>query len=172
MAAQYGRAPGPAAGSTAGSASGSAPGSPAGPAAGSPAGAAGLPRPPGAGQVADRAGDAGNAAVRTPGVRNGTDAATAAAAEAAAAEAAATVAELRAEVARLDDAWRRALADLDNLRKRTAREIEQRRAEERARVAAEWLPVIHNPDLPLHHPADPDPPPPPAAPAVPDPPIA
>lgn len=144
MADQYGRAPGPAAGST----SGSAPGS--------PAGSAGTPTPPGAGQVADRAGDTGNAAVRTPGVRNGTDAATAAAAEAAAAEAAAAVAELRAEVARLDDAWRRALADLDNLRKRTAREIEQRRAEERARVAAEWLPVIDNLDLALQHAGDAD----------------
>src|SRR5260370_15527105 len=98
MADQYGRAPGPAARST----SGSAPGS--------PAGSAGTPTPPGAGQVADRAGDAGNAAVRTPGVRNGTDAATAAAAEAAAAQAAATVAELRAAVARLAVAGRRAPA--------------------------------------------------------------
>src|SRR5260370_25363603 len=130
MAAQYGRAPGPAAGSTAGSASGSAPGSPAGSAAGSPAGSAGTPTPPGAGQVADRAGDTGNAAVRTPGVRNGTDAATAAAAQAAAAEAAAAVAEVRAEVARLDDAWPRAPAGLHQLAQRTAQGIEPRGAGE------------------------------------------
>ena len=67
-----------------------------------------------------------------------------------------TVADLRAQVARLEDAWRRALADLDNLRKRAAREAGLRRAEERARVAAEWLPVVDNLELALEHagPAD------------------
>jgi molecular chaperone GrpE len=62
-----------------------------------------------------------------------------------------TVAELQAKVARLEDAWRRAFADLDNLRKRTARDAEQRQAAERARVAAEWLPVLDNLDLALEH---------------------
>jgi molecular chaperone GrpE len=36
----------------------------------------------------------------------------------------------------------RALADLDNLRKRFDREIARERTDERARVAALWLPVI------------------------------
>jgi molecular chaperone GrpE len=63
----------------------------------------------------------------------------------------ATVAELRAQVAQLEDAWRRALADLDNLRKRTARDTAGRQAAERARVAAEWLPVLDNLELALEH---------------------
>jgi molecular chaperone GrpE len=58
---------------------------------------------------------------------------------------------LRAEVARLDDAWRRALADLDNLRKRTARDTAQREVAERARAAAAWLPVLDNLDLAAEH---------------------
>ncbi|HUK71341.1 MAG TPA: nucleotide exchange factor GrpE [Streptosporangiaceae bacterium] len=63
----------------------------------------------------------------------------------------ATVAELRGQVAQLEDAWRRALADLDNLRKRAARQAGQQRADERARVAAEWLPVLDNLELALEH---------------------
>jgi molecular chaperone GrpE len=59
--------------------------------------------------------------------------------------------ELRARGAELEDLWRRALADLDNLRKRTARDIARQQAEERARVAAEWLPVVDNLDLALEH---------------------
>src|SRR5947209_16234224 len=41
--------------------------------------------------------------------------------------------ELEAEVAALEDRYKRALADLDNYRKRTAREIERRVAEWRDR---------------------------------------
>src|SRR5690242_297895 len=67
------------------------------------------------------------------------------------AETAATVAELRARVAHLEDQWRRAVADLDNLRKRVARDSQHLRADERARVAAQWLPVIDNLDLALEH---------------------
>ena len=69
---------------------------------------------------------------------------------------AATAADLRAQVAQLDDAWRRALADLDNLRKRTAKEVAQRESAERARVAAAWLPVLDNLDLALEHAGDAD----------------
>jgi molecular chaperone GrpE len=72
------------------------------------------------------------------------------------ADLAVTVAELHAQVAQLEDAWRRALADLDNLRKRTARDVAQRQAAERARVAAEWLPVLDNLDLALDHAGDAD----------------
>ena len=61
-----------------------------------------------------------------------------------------------ARIAELDDLWRRAAADLDNLRKRNARLAEQQRADERDRVAAAWLPVVDNLDLALEH-ADADP---------------
>ncbi|WP_086886507.1 MULTISPECIES: nucleotide exchange factor GrpE, partial [Streptomyces violaceusniger group] len=47
--------------------------------------------------------------------------------------------------------WRRALADLENLRKRHARELERERAAERARTAAALLPVIDNLELALSH---------------------
>jgi molecular chaperone GrpE len=49
-----------------------------------------------------------------------------------------------ARVSELEDRWRRAVADLDNYRKRTARALEQERAGERARTSAEWLPVLDN----------------------------
>ncbi|MBB5158609.1 nucleotide exchange factor GrpE [Saccharopolyspora phatthalungensis] len=55
------------------------------------------------------------------------------------------------DVAELEDRWRRALADLDNLRKRHARELERVRAEERASVTAAWLPLIDNLELALEH---------------------
>jgi len=58
---------------------------------------------------------------------------------------------LRAQAARLEDQWKRALADLDNYRKRVARESARQRDDERARVAAEWLPVLDNLDLALEH---------------------
>jgi molecular chaperone GrpE len=62
-----------------------------------------------------------------------------------------TVAALRARVAELEDSWRRALADLDNLRKRVARDAAQQQVVERARTAREWLPVVDNLDLALDH---------------------
>lgn len=57
----------------------------------------------------------------------------------------------RSEVAELEDRWRRALADLDNLRKRHSRELLGERAAERERVAAAFLPVIDNIDLAVEH---------------------
>ncbi|WP_406181930.1 nucleotide exchange factor GrpE [Streptomyces canus] len=50
-----------------------------------------------------------------------------------------------------EDRWRRALADLDNLRKRHARELKGQAAAERARTAAAFLPVIDNLELALSH---------------------
>jgi molecular chaperone GrpE len=50
-----------------------------------------------------------------------------------------------------DDRLRRALADLDNLRKRYERQASQQRADERAKVAAEWLPVVDNLERALEH---------------------
>jgi molecular chaperone GrpE len=63
----------------------------------------------------------------------------------------ARVAELEKQVAELENRWRRALADADNLRKRHAREIEQLRDQERAEVARDWLPVLDNLDRALEH---------------------
>lgn len=54
-------------------------------------------------------------------------------------------------VADSHDRWRRALADLDNLRKRYARDLERERAAERDRVAAAWLPVLDHLELALEH---------------------
>ncbi|MET7390351.1 nucleotide exchange factor GrpE [Streptomyces sp. NPDC005529] len=51
----------------------------------------------------------------------------------------------------VEDRWRRALADLDNLRKRHARELERERSAERARTAAAFLQVIDNLELALSH---------------------
>ena len=50
-----------------------------------------------------------------------------------------------------EDGWRRALADLDNLRKRHTRELTGQAAAERARTAAAFLPVIDNLELALSH---------------------
>jgi molecular chaperone GrpE len=54
-------------------------------------------------------------------------------------------------LAELDDRWRRTAAELDNLRKRSALEAAQVRADERARVLNRWLPVIDNLELALEH---------------------
>ena len=59
-------------------------------------------------------------------------------------------------VEQLEDRWRRAAADLDNVRKRSAREVGAARASERATVAAQFLPVLDNLELALAH-ADADP---------------
>jgi molecular chaperone GrpE len=56
-----------------------------------------------------------------------------------------------AKVAELEDKWRRALADLDNHRKRTAKMIDHERAEERARTSAAWLPVLDDLERALEH---------------------
>ena len=50
-----------------------------------------------------------------------------------------------------EDRWRRTLADLDNLRKRHAKELERQAASERARTAAAFLPVVDNLELALSH---------------------
>src|SRR5438270_7492112 len=50
--------------------------------------------------------------------------------------------ELTAELARIEDRYKRALADLDNYRKRSAREIERRSAEAKEAVLLDWLEVV------------------------------
>jgi molecular chaperone GrpE len=66
-------------------------------------------------------------------------------------QAGATEDDSAARVSELEDRWRRALADLDNYRKRTARALEEERVGERARTSAEWLPVLDNLERALEH---------------------
>jgi molecular chaperone GrpE len=67
------------------------------------------------------------------------------------AEPVASRSESDAELARLEDRWRRAVADLDNLRKRYARELARERGVERSRVAAAWLPVVDDLERAISH---------------------
>jgi molecular chaperone GrpE len=57
----------------------------------------------------------------------------------------------RARIAQLEDGWRRAAAELDNFRKRCAKDLVRAREQERARTAAGWLPVVDNLELALEH---------------------
>jgi molecular chaperone GrpE len=66
------------------------------------------------------------------------------------------VPELRGRIAELDDLWRRAVADLDNQRKRFGRDLDLNLERERERVSAEWLTVLDNLERALEH-ADADP---------------
>ena len=59
-------------------------------------------------------------------------------------------------LAELEDRWRRAVAELDNVRKRFERDMAERIRAERARTAAAFLPVLDNLELALRH-ADADP---------------
>jgi molecular chaperone GrpE len=51
-------------------------------------------------------------------------------------------ADAAGELARLEDRYKRALADLDNYRKRSAREIERRVAEARESALRDWLDAV------------------------------
>ena len=65
--------------------------------------------------------------------------------------------DLLNRIAELEDLRLRALADLDNLRKRCGSQVSRAEQETRAAVAREWLPVIDNLDRALAHSgADPD----------------
>ena len=65
--------------------------------------------------------------------------------------AAGTIADQAAQIAELEDARLRGLADLDNMRKRCAAQIRRADEEARATVARQWLPVIDSLDLALTH---------------------
>jgi molecular chaperone GrpE len=54
-------------------------------------------------------------------------------------------------VAELEDRWRRAVAELDNVRKRFERQLAEQARTERARAAAAFLPVLDNLELALRH---------------------
>jgi len=57
----------------------------------------------------------------------------------------------RKELDAAEDRWRRAAADLDNLRKRYAREVAREREQERELVTAAFLPVLDTIDRALEH---------------------
>jgi molecular chaperone GrpE len=71
--------------------------------------------------------------------------------EARIAEQGARIAALEARIAELEDLRMRALADLDNVRKRCAVQVSRAEADTRAAVAREWLPVVDNLDRALAH---------------------
>jgi molecular chaperone GrpE len=50
--------------------------------------------------------------------------------------------DLAGELARMEDRYKRALADLDNFRKRTARDLERIVGERREAVIRDWLEVV------------------------------
>ena len=58
---------------------------------------------------------------------------------------------LQARLAEAEDQKLRALADLDNLRKRCAAQVERTEADARAQVARQWLPVVDNLERALEH---------------------
>jgi molecular chaperone GrpE len=68
-----------------------------------------------------------------------------------AAGAADRIADQAARIAELEDAHLRALADLDNMRKRCAAQIRRAEEEATAAVARQWLSVIDSLDLALAH---------------------
>ena len=61
------------------------------------------------------------------------------------------ITEQAARIAELEDLRLRALADLDNVRKRCAAQVSRAEAEARAAVARQWLAVVDNLDLALEH---------------------
>jgi len=63
----------------------------------------------------------------------------------------AQLASLQARLAEAQDQKLRALADLDNLRKRCAVQVERAGADARAQVARQWLPVVDNLERALEH---------------------
>jgi molecular chaperone GrpE len=62
-----------------------------------------------------------------------------------------TIADQAAQIAELEDARLRALADLDNMRKRCAAQIRRAEEDAKAAVASQWLPMIDGLDLALAH---------------------
>ncbi len=54
-------------------------------------------------------------------------------------------------VVELQDRWQRAVAELDNLRKRYERQLDQARRAERDRVTTAWLPVLDHLELALQY---------------------
>jgi len=88
---------------------------------------------------------------RTDGGGGAAGAATVADLEARLADLEAQLAGLQARLAEANDQRLRAAADLDNLRKRCATQVERAEADARAEAARQWLPVIDNLERALEH---------------------
>ena len=88
---------------------------------------------------------------RTDGGGGAGGAATVADLEARLADLEARFAGLQARLAEAEDQKLRALADLDNLRKRCAAQVERAGADARTEVARQWLPVVDNLERALEH---------------------
>jgi molecular chaperone GrpE len=76
-------------------------------------------------------------------------------AEPPAATAATVTDDLTDELARVEDRYKRALADLDNYRKRAAREVEQRVAEAREAMLRDWLEAVDSVERAIRMQSDP-----------------
>jgi molecular chaperone GrpE len=63
--------------------------------------------------------------------------------------------DLAGELARIEDRYKRALADLDNYRKRAAREVEQRVAEVRESMLRDWLEAVDSVERAIRMQSDP-----------------
>ena len=57
----------------------------------------------------------------------------------------------QARIGELEDGWRRTAAELDNFRKRCAKDLVRAREQERVRTTAAWLPVVDNLERALEH---------------------
>jgi molecular chaperone GrpE len=55
------------------------------------------------------------------------------------------------QIAELEESWRRAAAEAENVRKRCSQELLRTQQQERAAVAARWLPVVDNLERALEH---------------------
>lgn len=114
-------------------------------------------RPPSESASGPEQGSAASERASASDVASASDPASAARSESDAASASDVASEsLETKVVELEDRHRRALADLENLRKRSVRNVERSRADERAGTAAAWLPVLDNLERALTH-ADSDP---------------
>ena len=65
--------------------------------------------------------------------------------------------DLSAELAAMEARYKRAVADLDNYRKRSRSEIERRSYEQRERLLRDWLEVVDNIERALRHAQEDDP---------------
>jgi molecular chaperone GrpE len=88
---------------------------------------------------------------RTDGGGSPGGAATVAELEARLADLDAQLAGLQSRLAEAEDQKLRALADLENLRKRCAVQVERAEADARTQVARQWLPVVDNLERALEH---------------------
>jgi molecular chaperone GrpE len=107
------------------------------------------PARPGTGSAGSRPGTGGaSEGIPAQAMPPGSPPAEAAAAESVATE---TGAAYEQRIAELEDLRLRALADLDNMRKKCASQVSRAEAETRARVALQWLPVVDNLERALAH---------------------